>query len=175
MGLMGYMYQLEPGPAVLQMTAIDSEFSTIRNLLSIAHPDTTPAYRRPPKKCLLLNFQSEWDTKKLRTEFERLSRNQKWWVRLWVIETLKQLPELEEESILEGFKTDPNESIRERLLKADQFHGNIARPETRSRRNLAKANDLKQMEEMVEEIGTVTIRRRMGTVTNGAKLSESCA
>lgn len=119
LGLMKYMYQRHPGHAVLDMTEIDDVFCKVRRLLTVSVPQRASLFEQPPKKRSELRFQPEWDKKALSEELARLSKDPKWWVRLWVVEVLKQLPELEGQAILVRLKSDPNEYVRDRITKPD--------------------------------------------------------
>jgi hypothetical protein len=63
-------------------------------------------------------MQEAWRSEVVSQKLRVLGKSEKWWVRLWVAEFMRQLPELRNEETWEQLREDPDPLVRERATRA---------------------------------------------------------
>lgn len=115
--LIKYMYEVSPKVAVITLANIyvndSSEIETLRQATEVIQDAIVTLERMGDEEFRrVLPAASE--------QLGILSQNEAWWVRLYVAEIIRHVPELQTDELLDLLGSDSNELVRESINRADQ-------------------------------------------------------
>ncbi len=112
--LIQYMYEISPGDALLALTRIYINESKIQDAITqsekLIKDDSQKRYFSPVEKRKTVGAEA-------RQAVDDLSKNDQWWVRLYVAEIIGREPALRSPEILDRLKKDTNPLVHDTLKR----------------------------------------------------------